>query len=263
MATPLKRDDSSLYQFVKRVPADVLLKARGTGIVIDLPAIGNLPAVSVAPTVTPIIKLSLGCCDQEQAKARHAHVSAHLGHLFDAIRRGPGRLTLKEAVALAGDVYRHLVELNEEDPGTVDNWSSVKAFNRSVREGRISAAPSLAPNESYANETEIARSLFGVELTAGIDRHPGSTDNHAALEARFGIMANRTLMRHGLVIDALLASLSYSRLNGLSRRPLSDSRDTLTATIATKPPLHPTTSPFQTGRLSHAVEPIRSLAPAG
>ncbi|WP_237477835.1 tyrosine-type recombinase/integrase [Lichenibacterium dinghuense] len=194
------RDDSSLLQFRMRVPSDVLLKARGRLMFIDLPAIGTDDAVTVAAKVGDVVKFSLRTRDPVAAKARHGAALSCVNKLFAGIRNGPKPLSLRQIVALSGDVFRLFMDEVGDDPGTADNWIAVKAFNRAVKEGRIVAPPTLQPDPKRANERDIARQVFGIDLTEGVDGHPAGTPEVAALEARFGLLANWTLLRQGVEI---------------------------------------------------------------
>lgn len=194
------RDDSSLLQFRMRVPSDVLSKARGRLLFIDLPAVGTDDAVTVAAKVGDVVKFSLRTRDLVAAKARHGVALSSVNRLFAGIRNGPKPLTLRQIVALSGDVYRLFLDECGDDPGSVNNWIALKAFNRAVREGRIVAPPALQPDPKRANECEIARQVFGIDLTEGVNGHPAGTPEVAALDARFGLLANWTLLRQGVEV---------------------------------------------------------------
>jgi len=199
MPSVSRRADSSYALFRQRVPRDVLARALGRVLLIDLPAIGAAAEVTVLATVGNEVKCSLRTRDPATAKARNGAVVAHLEKTWTAIRSGPSPLTHKQVVALAGDIYRHLIEVCGDNPGHADNWRSVKGFGRAVVEGRIAAPPTLSPDG--ANEIDVARAVFGCDLTAGIDAMPRSEDTSAALETRYGLMATWTLMRRGIEVD--------------------------------------------------------------
>ena len=194
------RDDSSLIQFRMRVPSDVLFKARGRLVFIELPAIGTDDAITVAAKVGDCLKFSLRTRDPVAAKARHGAALSCANKLFAGIRNGPRPLTLRQIVALSGDVFRLFLDEVGDDPGSADNWQAVKAFNRAVKEGRVVTPPTLQPDPKRADEIAIARQVFGVDLTAGVDGHESGTPAVTALEARFGLLANWTLLRQGVEV---------------------------------------------------------------
>ncbi len=200
MPNPSTRADSRVPQFRYRVPSDVLAKAKGRMIFVELPEVGRDEGVTVAARIGEHVKLSLRTRDPAAAKARHGAALAHVTRLFEGMRGEPKALSLREIVALSGDVYRLFLDECGDEPGRVDNWIALKAFNRAVKEGRIAAPPSLHVDPHAANEIEIARTVFGVDLSAGIDGLPTGTPEGVALEGRFGILANWTLMRRGVEI---------------------------------------------------------------
>ena len=200
MASPVVRDDSAFLQFRKRIPADVLAKARGRRIVVELPAVGVKPAVTILSRLAPEVKFSLRTADPSEAKVRMASATATLGTVLDGIRQGPKPLTHKQLVALSGDVYRAFLDHYGDQPDGVDRWSAFKAFSRAIREGRIGLAPTASLEE--AESIEKAVKLFGADLTAGINTLPRGEAKTDALELRFGFLATWTLMRHSLTVDA-------------------------------------------------------------
>ncbi len=179
------RDDSSHLQFRVKVPIDVRERAKGRMIAVELPAGRSEQAVTVTARVGTHVKFSPRTRDPVTATARQSSALMYLSTVWDAIRSGCRPLTLRQIVALSGDVYRLFLDECGDNPGEVNNWIALKAFNRAVREGRIVVAPALRPDPDYANDVMIAREMFGVDLTAGINAHRSGTPEIAALEARF------------------------------------------------------------------------------
>lgn len=200
MASPVRRVDSAFQQFRKRVPAAVLARARDRPVLIELPAVGNKPAVTLMPRLRAEVKFSLRTADPTEAKTRMASALASLGRVVDAISRGPVPLPHKQIVALSGEVYRAFIAHFEAEPGEADRWAAFKAFNRAVREGRIGSAPCLTMQD--ANEIEQAVKQFGRDLTKGINALPEGERVDAAMEFRFGWLTNWVLLKHGLEVDA-------------------------------------------------------------
>lgn len=200
MPNPSTRDDSSLIQFRVKVPADVRQKAKGRLIFVPLPAIGGDEAVTVTARIGEHVKLSLRTRDPYVAKARHGAALAHVNQVFAGMRSGPRTLSLREIVALSGDCYRLFLDECGDEPGPVENWTAIKGFNRAVREGRITVPPTLRPDPRRSNEIALAREVFGIDLSQGIDDRPAGTPQVSALEARFGLLASWTLMRQGVEV---------------------------------------------------------------
>lgn len=202
MPKPTTRDDSSLVQFRLKVPVDLREKAKGRMVFVELAAMAADPAVTVTSRIGDCVKFSLRTRDPQIAKARHGAALAHVNRVFDGMRCGPKPLNLRQIVALSGDVFRLFMDECGDEPGEPDAWTALKGFNRAVREGRIKVAPALQPDPRRANELDLARELFGVDLTQGIDGHATGAPQVDALEARFGILASWTLMKQGIEVTA-------------------------------------------------------------
>jgi integrase len=95
MSRPWKHPKTGVYYFRKVVP-DELRSLVGRG----------------------EVRKSLGTKTPREAALRHAEEAAKVAAQWDALRRGPEPLTLKEATALAGLWYRWFVPKYEDDPGT-------------------------------------------------------------------------------------------------------------------------------------------------
>ncbi len=99
----MRRGESFNAYFVQRIPADV--KSSGAGTVLQIPVGDRLVPVKVTEHTTAI-RVSLRTGDPSEAKVRQATVAAHLERVWRSLREKPRSLTLKEAVALAGEVYK-------------------------------------------------------------------------------------------------------------------------------------------------------------
>ncbi len=106
MSRPMKRPSSSFHQFRMRIPADVLLRARGLALL--LPIGDTQVPLLISPTAVTV-QLSLRTRDPREAKARQGTVTAHLERVWRGLREGPRRLTHRETIALAGEVYGAMV----------------------------------------------------------------------------------------------------------------------------------------------------------
>jgi integrase len=122
-----------------------------------------------------MVQASLRTKDNSEAKQRHAVADAALRRFWDAQRKGPARLTQKQAAALAGTLYHDLSAAFEDQPGSPETWAWVQDVNERAREGRFG---------------EWARLLIGAKAR-----------NARSLEDRFGGFADALLAREGLVVD--------------------------------------------------------------
>ncbi|WP_296101616.1 site-specific integrase [uncultured Agrobacterium sp.] len=201
MPRPMLREGSSVPQFRRRVPADILDIARGKFVLVELPAMKGEPSVPVTVTAGQFIKFSLQTYDPDIAKFRHAAANIQVDRHIQAWRQGPSTISHIQIVALSGEIYRLLVDRFRENPGSPANWAAFKAFNRAAQEGRLLNAPSLMPGELPSEAQAFA--IFGAELTQGVNAMPADTvDALKALEARFGVVTDWILQKHGLSIDA-------------------------------------------------------------
>jgi hypothetical protein len=100
---PMRRRESFNAYFVQRIPADV--KSSGAGTVLQIPVGDRLVPVKVTEHTTAI-RVSLRTGDPSEAKVRQAAVAAHLERVWRSLQEKRRSLTLKEVVALAGEVYK-------------------------------------------------------------------------------------------------------------------------------------------------------------
>ncbi|MGY4233014.1 integrase [Bradyrhizobium sp. USDA 4449] len=119
MASPIRRDGSSVHYLRKRVPSDLIDKA--VGLVLHVPVGDAAAAVQVGRNGT--IKLSLRTHDPREAKARQAKALAYLDDMWRSLRDGPRRLSHKQVIALAGDFRRRALARFDEEPGSAGVWA--------------------------------------------------------------------------------------------------------------------------------------------
>lgn len=122
MARPTRRKGSSKHQFRKRVPLDVLRKARGQPMAFRLPAAEGGQEVIVTTRVSAEITFSLRTDDDDLGKERQAAVLAQFGEFCRRVRQGPLTLSHKQIVALAGEWYREWIAELEDEPGSPAVW---------------------------------------------------------------------------------------------------------------------------------------------
>lgn len=161
MPCPTKRKGSDNWYFRRTIPADVQR------------LLAKLPA-SRRPRnwYRTHIAISLGTADRALAKAKCPEVAAAVERHMQAFRGGPKPLTLKQIVALSGEVYKAFADGLEADPIlSPKQWRDIADGNREARKGNI---------------------LF-------IGNH--AERRREAMERRFGRMADIILARRSIVTD--------------------------------------------------------------
>lgn len=106
MASPIKHPKTGVYQFRRRVPADLV------------DTLGKKE-----------IKRSLGTKDSPEAKRRFSDMWQRYEAEWTLMRLKPEPVPLKTVMALAGEAYRQLVESVDEEPGESSIWDAVLARN--------------------------------------------------------------------------------------------------------------------------------------
>lgn len=101
MTRPHRRDKSSMFWFRKRVPDEIRA------------IIGKREE-----------KVSLRTRDPAEAKIAHARVAAEVEARWAQLRRGVITVSQKQAVAMAGEIYREMVEAHEDNPGEPREWTA-------------------------------------------------------------------------------------------------------------------------------------------
>lgn len=184
---PMKRSESALHQFRKRIPADVLKIAKGQKAVVLLPP--EMPdgePVRVSFTLGNEVRFSLQTPNAALAKRRNASVTEQLEELFAAYRSGPPAprpLSTKQIAALAGDAYRAFAHGLEDNPVlSAEQWREVQAAHKADLE----AEPS--PLGIYQTEAAYEAAKRAVQ--------------EANLERRYGRLADAVLAFRKTTADA-------------------------------------------------------------
>jgi hypothetical protein len=118
----MRRPGTTFIQFRKRIPQDVLSKARGASLAIP---VGDEVSHTVVGARAGEIAVSLRTRDQREAKERQARVIVYLDGVWQSLREGPKQLSHKQIQALAGEVHKQLVASFEDDPGSPEAWREV------------------------------------------------------------------------------------------------------------------------------------------
>lgn len=104
LVRPVKRPDSSIPQFIQRIPTDILPLVAGR--TLSLPLGTETVLVRVTPKMRSI-RFSLRTRDPAEVKARQGQAASALERHWTALRNGaPMSLNHRQATALAGDLYR-------------------------------------------------------------------------------------------------------------------------------------------------------------
>lgn len=104
LVSPVRRNGSSILQFVQRIPADVWPRSIGTRLEIPL---GDGFVTFTVTDKTPFVRFSLRTRDPGEAKARQGAAIAYLEQAYAALRSdAPVALSHRQATALAGELYR-------------------------------------------------------------------------------------------------------------------------------------------------------------
>jgi integrase len=191
----MRRAGSSISQFNERIPKDVRKRARGRRL--DIP----LGAITVHLTISPqadAVRFSLQTRDPADAKKRNALAAVYLETVWQALRETkPVAFTQRQAVALAGELYRAWAEGEQRGESTIAILHTPNGWVRDI----------VTPAEDAA--------LFKVanELLEAI-----ASDNSAGrVEQTLGSLVDRLLLAKGIasvdaetrpmVLDAFLAAL--------------------------------------------------------
>ena len=178
MTRPTRRKTSSNLQFRKRVPKDILDKARGKKITLSFPREDDHHKTLLVPvTISSEIKVSLRTNEPDIAKRRSASAEEQLQKAWVSIRQGPIRLTQKETVSLAGLCYGAIASAFENNPGSPDHWEEVLELNKEAFQGKFGVAANF--NIGFSKEQKQT----------------------ASLEERFGGFVDATLQKQGLIVD--------------------------------------------------------------
>jgi hypothetical protein len=159
MPSPYKHKITGVYWFKQRVPARLAVRAKGKFVTVT---VDELPVVV---RLGEYIKVSLRTNDASEAKRRANDAQSQFDLIWQSLADAPARLTQRQIVALAGEVYR-MFKAAEDDPGDAARWSKAMEVSNRVLAGQT---------------------LF-------IDREYG-------MEQRFGPFVDLVLAKHILTID--------------------------------------------------------------
>lgn len=198
------RADSTVPQFKRRVPLDVVQRVKGRIVTFALPAVGREPEQVISLKLGEFAKTSLRTKNLETAKVRAIALAAHLETLWESVRQGPAPLSQRQLDGLAREAYLALMAEHGENPGTPEQWEKFKALTRAALEGRIEGAPAIKP--SGQNDDEVACELLfggftGEDLTAWINTMDANQGEQALVQ-RVGRLTFFVLDRNGVTVES-------------------------------------------------------------
>jgi integrase len=130
MPRPYPHPTTGVYWYRQRVPK--ALAAVAVGKTVSIAIDGKLSTPKIGSHLT----ISLGTKDQAVAKGRSGEAQAQFDLVWQSFTNAPVRLTHRQSVALAGEIYRAFSDALEEDPGTPEMWAEVARINANVAAGR-------------------------------------------------------------------------------------------------------------------------------
>lgn len=124
MSRPVKIKTSPNRQFRQRIPRDVLTKARGQSVTVEVD--GRPVSYTISSTGIEV-KFSLRAADPMSARSRHRAIADQVCQWFDNLRAGVTTLTHRQAVSLAGEIYTDWTGTLSENPGPAALWRAVQS----------------------------------------------------------------------------------------------------------------------------------------
>lgn len=188
MPSPYKHPATGVYWYRQRVPTRLKSAAKGKVVTV------TIDGQSSSPTIGDDIKVSLRTKTPAEAKRLAGDAQAEFDRIWLSFEHGPVSLTLKQIVALAGQMYHAIRQVLEDDPGEAGLWAARKR-EREAEERRHQSSP-----------------LFGLRLRTT-----------SSLSERLGSWVDGALSTHHLTVT----EETYQRLLVEFDRAASDIADLL------------------------------------
>jgi len=208
LVRPVKRQNSTMSQFVQRIPKD--LRGRALGRSLSIPIGADTVQLTISPQAEAV-RFSLRTREPSETKRRQAEAAVYLETVWQALREDfPIPLTHRQATALADRLYRA--------------WASGEGRERttSVTIDRLSGEwkPDHASADDVPDFWESARRhLDRIEQTD--DEFQEEADRTSYYNQKAGKSARPLERAFGPIIDRLLLSEGIWRVD-LASRKLSD-----------------------------------------
>jgi integrase len=129
MPSPYKHKATGIYWFKQRVPARLTAVARGRSVMVTVDEVPSMVKLG------EYLKVSLRTKDPSEAKRRGNDAQSQFDLIWQSLTDAPARLTHRQIVALAGEVY-HMFKAAEDDPGDAERWSKAVEINSRVMAGQ-------------------------------------------------------------------------------------------------------------------------------
>ncbi|MCX8255324.1 Phage integrase family protein [Beijerinckiaceae bacterium RH AL1] len=195
---------NGVYHLNVRVPIDLVARLRGT--TVTLPVDGLDVTVRTGDKVI----VSLRTTEKLEARRRFTPAFAALQAHWNAVRLGPKPLTHKQAVALSGDIYRVMVD-REDEPG--DFAGIARAHEEAIE--AFQAVEVDAPLEAFPNEDPEGPPTVGfpgMDPAEPLEAPPLSAISAAFFaEMQLPMGPQWLTWRHGGDLATPFFSMSYTR----------------------------------------------------
>ncbi|MCJ8507949.1 hypothetical protein MUU53_08470 [Rhizobium lemnae] len=134
MPSPYKHPATGVYWYRQRVPTR--LKSAAKGKVVTVLIDGH----SSSPTIGDDLKVSLRTKVPLEAKRLAGEAQAEFDRVWLSFEQGPVSLTLKQIVALSGQMYHTIRQVLEDDPGEAALWAARKRERKAEEQRHIGSA---------------------------------------------------------------------------------------------------------------------------
>ena len=172
MNRPLRRADSTVLYFRKRVPEDVR-------------------AIIGGPKE---LKVSLRTRDPQEAKAENARLTAEVEARWAELKRGVRTFSQKDAERIAGEIYREIVAAHEENPGEPSAWKTRLMIDHAfLRPEKVKVFKmGMSPEKTEAFLKKMAIDRHGRIVQDWLDRRGYRVDDETLLRIKKAV--NRAVM---------------------------------------------------------------------
>jgi integrase len=172
MNRPLRRADSTVLYFRKRVPEAVR-------------------AIIGGPKE---LKISLRTRDPQEAKAENARLTAEFEARWVELRRGVRTFSQKDAERIAGEIYREIVTEHEENPGETSDWQTKLLLDHAfLRPEQVKIAKlGASPEKADALLAKLKVNRHAAIVQDWLDRKGYRVDDESLLRIKKAV--NRSVM---------------------------------------------------------------------
>ena len=137
MPSPFKHPITGVYWYRQRVPARLKATAKGQ------PATVTIDGHVSFLTIGAEIKVSLRTKSPAEAKRVAPEAQAEFDRIWLGFETGPVSLSLKQIVALSGEMYHVIKKALEDDPGAAGGWAN-RRREREAHSKRLQKSPRAA-----------------------------------------------------------------------------------------------------------------------